>query len=47
MDDKSATPGPWWKRLGWLILIWSLSVMALAIVAGLMKLIMHAVGLST
>lgn len=35
-----------WKRLGWLVLIWSTSVLALAVVAYLMKLLMRAAGLS-
>ncbi|QYF93767.1 DUF2474 domain-containing protein [Massilia sp. PAMC28688] len=47
MDDKNNTPGPWWKRLGWLILIWVLSVAALGIAAALMKVVMNAVGLSS
>lgn len=47
MDDQINTPRPWWKRLGWLVLIWFLSVAALGIVAALMKLIMSSVGLSS
>lgn len=35
-----------WKRLGWLVLIWATSVLALAVVAYLMKLLMRAAGLS-
>ena len=35
-----------WRRLGWLVLIWSTSVLALAVVAYLMKLLMRAAGLS-
>lgn len=35
-----------WKRLGWLVLIWSTSVLALVVVAYLMKLLMRAAGLS-
>ena len=36
-----------WKRLGWLVLIWATSVLALAVVAYLMKLLMHAAGLTS
>jgi hypothetical protein len=39
------TPRPWWKKLGWLILIWSASVAALGLFAWLMKLFMHAAGM--
>ncbi len=37
---------PWWKKLGWLILIWSASVAALGLFAWLMKLFMRAAGMS-
>ena len=35
----------WGKRLAWLVLIWTLSVSALALVAGAMRLLMHALGM--
>lgn len=38
--------GAWWKKLGWLIGLWSASVAALAIVAWLLRLVMQVVGLS-
>ena len=38
---------PWWKKLGWLILIWSASVAALGVVAYLLRLLMNAAGLSS
>lgn len=37
---------PWWKRLGWLIVIWSASVTALALAAWRMRLLMRGAGLS-
>lgn len=37
----------WLKRLGWLAFIWLASVTALAAAAYLMRLLMHALGLST
>jgi len=36
---------PWWKRIGWLLLIWLLSVGALGVVAFALKLLMHFAGL--
>jgi hypothetical protein len=42
-DDR--TPGAW-RRLGWLVLIWCLSVAALGVAAGLMRLLMRAAGLA-
>lgn len=35
----------WLKRVGWLVLIWSASVLALALAAYLMRLFMRAIGL--
>ena len=35
----------WWKRLGWLIVIWSASVSALALAAWLMRLLMRSAGM--
>ena len=40
-------PKPLWQRLGGLALIWTGSVLALFIVASLMRLFMNAAGLST
>ncbi|WP_095109564.1 DUF2474 domain-containing protein [Pseudomonas sp. Irchel 3E20] len=40
-------PKPLLQRLGWLALIWTGSVLALFIVASLMRLFMNAAGLST
>ena len=34
MDEGA---GPWWKRLAWLVAIWTASVAALGLVAGLMR----------
>lgn len=41
-----ASPAPWWKKLGWLVLIWSASVLALGAAAWLMRLLMRAIGMS-
>lgn len=35
----------WGKRIAWLVAIWTMSVAALAIVAGLMRLLMHMLGM--
>ena len=34
------------RRIGWLILIWTASVIALALVAGLFRILMNAAGLT-
>lgn len=36
----------WPRRIGWLVLIWIASVGALAIVAGLFRLLMNMAGLT-
>jgi len=38
-------PRMWFKRFGWLLLIWACSVAALAVVAFLLRLLMNAAGL--
>lgn len=38
---------PLWQRLGWLALIWVSSVISLALVAGLIRLLMAAAGMRT
>lgn len=38
-------PRPWWKKLGWLVLIWIASVTALAFFAWLLRLFMQAAGM--
>lgn len=37
----------WAKRVGWLLLIWALSVAALAVVALLLRIAMRAAGMTT
>jgi len=37
----------WRKRVGWLVLIWLLSVAALGVVAAALKVIMRIAGLAT
>ncbi|WON78539.1 DUF2474 domain-containing protein [Serratia sp. UGAL515B_01] len=44
MKDKSPVT-PWWKRVGWLIIIWSASVFGLFLVASLFRLLMGAAGM--
>jgi hypothetical protein len=36
----------WLRRIGWLILIWTLSVLALGVVALLIRLLMTAAGMT-
>lgn len=44
---RDATKRPLLQRLGWLVLIWSASVLTLALVAWLLRQFMAAAGLST
>ena len=37
----------WCKRIGWLLLIWSVSVAALALVALMLKLVMRGIGMTS
>ena len=39
-------PRTWLRRIGWLLLIWAVSVAALGLVAWLLKGVMRAVGLA-
>ncbi|WP_312955050.1 DUF2474 domain-containing protein [Pseudomonas songnenensis] len=43
----SGEPKPLWQRMSWLVLIWSGSVLALGVVAWLLRLAMNAAGLSS
>ncbi|MCP8465359.1 DUF2474 domain-containing protein [Pseudomonas sp. ZM23] len=47
MTHKEQGKAPLRKRLGWLVLIWVLSVAALGVAAWLMRLFMSAAGLGT
>jgi Protein of unknown function (DUF2474) len=48
MNADDETPhGAWWRRIGWLIFIWALSVAVLGGVALLLKWMMRAVGLAS
>ena len=37
---------PWWKKLGWLVLIWVASVASLGLIAYALRLLMHTAGLT-
>lgn len=39
--------GLWWKKLGWLILIWAASVATLGVASWIIRLLMHAAGLTS
>ena len=45
-DSSQPVVGRWWKRVGWLVLIWLLSVGALALVALMVKFLMRMAGLA-
>lgn len=36
----------WLQRVGWLVLIWAASVLALGVVAGLFRVVMNLAGLT-
>lgn len=46
MAQAPAKPECWWKKLGWMLLIWALSVGALGIVAYLLHGFMRLAGLA-
>jgi len=45
--NESSTDSSWLKRVGWLIVIWALSVLALGVVAFAIKKFMTAAGMTT
>jgi hypothetical protein len=45
--DELAARRPLWKRLAWLVGIWTASVLALGAASWLMRLFMNAAGLGT
>lgn len=44
--NAETKPPSWARRVGWLVLIWTLSVLALGVAAGLMRLLMTQAGLT-
>jgi hypothetical protein len=46
VSPSGSAPRLWVRRVGWLILIWTLSVIALAVVAALLRTLMKIAGLS-
>jgi hypothetical protein len=42
----SAGAQTWFRRVGWLVLIWAASVLALGVVAGLFRAVMTFAGLT-
>ena len=46
MQSRIHTAPPLWKKLGWLVAIWSASVLALGVVALLLRLVMNAAGMT-
>ncbi|MCJ0974560.1 DUF2474 domain-containing protein [Stutzerimonas marianensis] len=45
--EEGAPPRPLWQRMTWLVVIWSASVLALGVVAWLLRQFMTAAGLAT
>ena len=46
MAAPSQAPVSWSKRIGWLVLIWTVSVLGLGAVAYLFRLLMNFAGLT-
>ena len=42
----SAVAPTWLQRVGWLVLIWTASVLALGVAAGLFRVVMNLAGLT-
>jgi hypothetical protein len=42
----SAAAQMWLRRVGWLVLIWAASVLALGVVAGFFRVVMNLAGLT-
>ncbi|UVK86452.1 DUF2474 domain-containing protein [Pseudomonas sp. B21-051] len=47
IDSREVKSSCWYKRLGWLLLIWFGSVVSLGVVASVLKLAMYAAGMRT
>ncbi|SEE54724.1 MULTISPECIES: DUF2474 domain-containing protein [Pseudomonas] len=47
IKPRQSEPARWYRRLGWLVLIWLGSVLALGVVAGALRLLMHAAGMNS
>jgi len=47
VEQPSVRTASWPRRIGWLVLIWTASVMVLALVAALFRMLMSVAGLTT
>ena len=47
VSDDHQPYGPWWKRVGWLLLLWLLGVGALGVVAVVLRQAMRLAGLTS
>lgn len=45
-SENNAKPLSWVRRIGWLLLIWAASVLALGLAAGALRLIMSGIGMA-
>jgi hypothetical protein len=46
MESAARVSKPWLRRIGWLIVIWAMSVAALGLVSLLFRMLMAAAGLT-
>ncbi|NIH12218.1 DUF2474 domain-containing protein [Serratia symbiotica] len=47
MRGRGRPNTPWWKRVGWLVIIWRTSVLVLYTVVPLLHLLMSAAGMKS
>lgn len=47
IDSSRTAPARWYQRLGWLVVIWLGSVAGLGVVAGGLRVLMLAAGMSS
>lgn len=47
MSEEIPQRASWWRRIGWLIVIWIVSVASLGVVALLLRLLMTAAGMKS
>jgi hypothetical protein len=47
MDAKPVTERPsWFRRIGWFVMLWALSVLSLCVVALLIRVLMTSAGMT-
>lgn len=47
INRQQPVPARWYKRVGWLVVIWMGSVVSLGLLAEVLRMLMHAAGMSS